>query len=707
MERRIASPALRNDPLAQSLIEKLSKVSDQFNLTDAVTYYDFPMFRDTEDELLRSQSMFASRETGLIFFGVATDGGEISDIDESLGQLYSLALARLVKNPRLRASRNELSVKMETCIFAPGVQAEGVDSTVVTSDESLSKFIEGQCDTALSTDAWDELISTVEGSSALRREREKGLASAPPGSKGAILNAIYSRIASFDQDQRRAAITLVDGPQRIRGIAGSGKTVVLAMKAAHIHLVRPDARILITFWTKSLYDQFKYLVAKFYRQFSDRDPDWDRVNILHAWGGKTTGGGVYYNAAIGAGVVPATLSDVKRGGLRPSFSSICEELVATGSIRQFYDYALIDEGQDLPSSFYQLCFHLTNGPDVDRNVIWAYDELQTILDVSVQNVRDTFGTRPDGRDRMDLVRAEDELSHGLQPHDIVLKRSYRNPAEVMITAHALGFGIYSDRVVQILENARHWEDLGYQIIEGECIAGKRVKIRRPAENSPINVASYQGAGNVIEAQSFQDYNQEVSWVCAQIKRFLKEGLRPQDLLVISLDDRHAKMYFSDIAKDLLSNDIGVNNLSLPSFGTPNFFVDGAATLSTVYKAKGNEAAAVFVVGVDAIALATDPVRGRNRLFAALTRSKAWLRVSGVGSFAQIYVQEIATSLVNFPDLDFVYPNPAAVRTIQRDLAERSAKLTKLQKLINELGLSNLSDAEIEAVFKAGGVKKER
>lgn len=707
MERRIASPALRNDPVAQSLIEKLSEVSDRLNLTDAVTYYDFPMFRDTEDELLRSQSMFASRETGLIFFGVATDADEVSGIDESLGQLYSLALARLVKNPRLRASRNELSVKMETCIFAPGVQTGGVDSTVVTSDESLSTFVGGQCGTVLSTEAWEELISTVEGSSALRREREKGLASAPPGSKGAILNAIYSRIASFDQDQRRAAITLVDGPQRIRGIAGSGKTVVLAMKAAHIHLVRPDARILITFWTKSLYDQFKYLVAKFYRQFSDRDPDWDRVNILHAWGGKTTGGGVYYNAAIGAGVIPATLSDVKRGGLRPSFSSICEELVLTGSIRQVYDYALIDEGQDLPSSFYQLCFHLTNGPEVDRNVIWAYDELQTILDVSVQNVRDTFGTRPDGRDRMDLVRAEDELSHGLQPHDIVLKRSYRNPAEVMITAHALGFGIYSDRVVQILENAKHWEDLGYEIVEGECVAGRRVRIRRPAENSPINVASYKGAGNIIEAQSFPDYNQEVSWVCTQIKQFLREGLRPQDLLVISLDDRHAKMYFSDIAKDLLSNDVGVNNLSLPSFGTPNFFIDGAATLSTVYKAKGNEAAAVFVVGVDAIALATDPVRGRNRLFAALTRSKAWLRVSGVGSFAQIYVQEVATSLANFPDLNFVYPNPTAVRTIQRDLAERSAKLTKLQRLINELGLSNLSDAEIEAVFKAGGVKKER
>lgn len=707
MERRIASPALRDDPIAQALLEQLALISDQLRLTDAVTYYDFPMFRDSEDELLRSHSMFASRETGLVFFGVAADSSKMTEADEALGQLYSLALARLVKNPRLRATRKSLNVSMETCIFAPGISGEGVESEVASSNESLSAFINRISRSALPDETWEELISTVEGSSALRREREKGLADAPPGSKGAILSAIYSRIASFDQDQRRAAITLVDGPQRIRGIAGSGKTVVLAMKAAHIHLVNPSARVLITFWTKSLYDQFKYLVAKFYRQFSDKDPDWDYVNILHAWGGRTTGGGVYYNAAIDAGVVPATLSDIKRGSLRPSFEAICLDLINTGSVKQLYDYTLIDEGQDVPSSFYKLCFHLTNGSDVDRNVIWAYDELQTILDVSVQNVKDTFGVLQNGVERMNLVRAEDMLSNGLQPHDIVLKRSYRNPAEVIITAHALGFGIYSDKIVQILENGRHWEDLGYQIVEGECVAGQRVRIRRPAENSPINIGSYAGAGDVIQASSFPDYRQEVEWVCGQIRQFLRDGLRPQDLLVVSLDDRHAKMYFADIAKYLLASDVGVNNLSLPTFGTPNFFVEGAATLSTVYKAKGNEAAAVFVVGVDGIAFATDPVRARNRLFAALTRSKAWLRVSGVGSFAQVYVNEISTALANFPDLVFQYPDPRVVRTIQRDLAERSAKLTKLQRIISELGLSNLTDAEIEAVLRAGAVKKER
>ena len=40
-------------------------------------------------------------------------------------------------------------------------------------------------------------------------------------------------IATLDQQQNRAAIETVEGVQRIRGLAGSGKTIVLAIKAAY------------------------------------------------------------------------------------------------------------------------------------------------------------------------------------------------------------------------------------------------------------------------------------------------------------------------------------------------------------------------------------------------------------------------------------------------------------------------------------------
>jgi superfamily I DNA and RNA helicase len=712
MERRIASPKIRTDRSARSLIELLDRVSRDPRLTDAVVYYDFPMFRDDEDDLLRSHVLFAAPTIGLLFFGLPSDlehdaEARIASMDDSLGQLYALAFGRLVKNSRLRKDRNTLTFNLDTCIFCPALVAREArtESKLISSEQGLASFITSLIGERLSDETWNELIATLEGSNALRREKEKGLADAPKGTKAAILGEIYSRIASFDEDQRRAAIALVDGPQRIRGIAGSGKTVVLAMKAAHIHLNNPQANLLVTFWTKSLYDQFRFLITRFYRQFTDKDPDWTRVNILHAWGGRSTGGGVYYNACVRAGVPPMTLADIKRLGAKPSFDGACEELITKGRIESCYDYVLIDEGQDLPSSFYRLCFQVTRGGEIDRNVIWAYDELQTILDVQVQNVRETFGRRPDGQPLMDLSRAEEQLSEGLQPHDIVLKRSYRNPAEVLVVAHALGFGIYSNQIVQILENARHWEDLGYEVIEGACEPGVPVRIRRPKKNSPIDVASYENSGTILSAQTFDGYREEVEWVISECRNFLAEGLRPQDILFVSLDDRNAKKYFADISQALLASSIQVNNLSLPAFSVPNFHVEGSVTLSTVYKAKGNEAAVVFVLGVDAIALELDEVRARNRLFAALTRSKAWLRVSGVRPMASPLLEEIRTAIANIPDLVFVYPDPNTVRMIQRDIAERSIKLAKLQTVIEELGLTNLSPDEIAKLVGGEVVKK--
>lgn len=46
------------------------------------------------------------------------------------------------------------------------------------------------------------------------------------GSKGDIIKKIEKEIANLDHWQKKAALEIVDGPQRIRGLAGSGKTIV-------------------------------------------------------------------------------------------------------------------------------------------------------------------------------------------------------------------------------------------------------------------------------------------------------------------------------------------------------------------------------------------------------------------------------------------------------------------------------------------------
>lgn len=52
-------------------------------------------------------------------------------------------------------------------------------------------------------------------------------------SRGARLKRVDESIANLDQHQSQAVIETVDGVQRIRGLAGSGKTIVLALKVAY------------------------------------------------------------------------------------------------------------------------------------------------------------------------------------------------------------------------------------------------------------------------------------------------------------------------------------------------------------------------------------------------------------------------------------------------------------------------------------------
>jgi len=57
---------------------------------------------------------------------------------------------------------------------------------------------------------------------------------------GAAIRELDKQVASLDDEQELVALQIAPGPQRIRGLAGTGKTVLLAMRAANIHLQEPS-----------------------------------------------------------------------------------------------------------------------------------------------------------------------------------------------------------------------------------------------------------------------------------------------------------------------------------------------------------------------------------------------------------------------------------------------------------------------------------
>lgn len=650
--------AARADSAAKLLLDHLTEQQARLELEEAVAFYNFPLFRE-DDQLLVAELVLISPHHGVILISTSFGTGAEAAAKRLEGA-FSQIFSRLVRYPKLRSGRASLLMAVDAFAWLP----DGVPTNELKVGlPSIDAYLTQNRKDALAPDVFEELLSVLDGSKALIRPRERKLDAFPPKSRIATIARLEDEIRKFDRDQRVAYMTEVYGPQRIRGLAGSGKTVVLALKAALTAVRNPDARIAVTFYTKSLYQHIKQLITRFYRLHEDKDPDWSKLQVLHAWGGATLDG-LYYATARRFGHQPLTFMQAAAINRQKPFATACARLLADPTVKSAYDYVFVDEAQDFPPEFMQLALRLA----VDEKMVIAYDVFQTIFDVDVPTAATLFGTP--------------ESAEGLVfDEDIILHKCYRNPREIMVCAHAVGFGIYGSKIVQMLESKDHWQDFGYEV-KGELAADKLVEIERPRENSPSSISDSDGIEDILSVKIFESYREELAHVAERIENEIRtQGISPEDILVICADDRNASGYLSALRGRLAELNINSNNLQDDSFSLKDFQREGAVTLSTIYKAKGNEAYSVYLVGIDALFYAATP-RSRNRAFTAMTRAKGWLYVTGVGHAARVFADEIANAKKNFPFLRFKYPNPQQLVYMKRDLIlvdpeEADEELSKL------------------------------
>lgn len=695
MQINITSPSFAQDSIAMQIVDYFEQNQHDLNIEEATLYYEFPLFKEIDEDIEYPTIMIISPNHGI--FIIKSDDRTSRTLTSSgsrylisvTEQLYSFVYSKLIKVPSLRTKRrNELIFSIETILFMPNypefkVPDDNCETHVCHSLNEFGTVFENVLQDRISEANLIDILSVIEGTRGFPKPKDRGIDDDTKFTKGGLLEDLEREIARFDERQKLAALTQIDGPQRVRGLAGSGKTVVLAMKAALIHMRNPEAKILYTFYTKSLYDIVRLLITRFYRMHEDHDPSWDKIHVRHAWGGKSLPG-VYYDACRVNNIVPITFSEASRSGLN-AFDFVCQDLLSktNGKPQKVYDYILLDEGQDFDPSFYWICRAIVK----NDCIVWAYDELQNILNVEIQNPKEVFKNSY-GYEGIDLAKLQERYPR--QNNDIVLHKCYRNPKEILVVANAVGFGIYNNHILQRLENKEHWEDLGYEVIQGNCNEGEKTIIFRPEKNSPSTMSQKQQAKELIIYEINESMDEEVDWVCESIIEDLNENLLPEDILVISLDNRYARRYFTKISQILAGKNIRTNNI-LNSYTGDDFIIEGCITLSTVYRAKGNEAAMVYVIGADAFnGYCKDDITERNKLFTALTRAKAWLRISSANDSCKFLFNEIEEAIGNLPSMKFDYPGEEQIKTLRRELAE--ANQNKLQKLrafqekLDELGI---------------------
>lgn len=499
------------------------------------------------------------------------------------------------------------------------------------------------------TDAqWRRVLAVFRGTANLTSDAAHNAASLATG-LGQIVHTVQSRMRVLDEKQSRVAQEVPEGPQRIRGLAGCGKTVLLAKRIAQIHAQHPEWDIAFVFFSRSLYQQVKELVRASYKRLVDEEPNWDKLHVWHAWGSKTEPG-FYSEVAKRWGCVALNLEQAKHAakGNESPFEAACSKLEAQSKgATQILDAVVIDEGQDLPPAFYRIAYRALREP---KRLYWAYDEAQGINSLLVPAAATIFGRTPEGKPIVDLSGS---YQSGMQKsHN--LNRSYRTAKVILTAAQAINMGLLREKgPLQGVTTKEDWNQLGYDVLDGDFSSAsvrdrKHVIIeRRPtACGHPIDAADFGHAidhSTLLKLEVVTSEDAAVRAVVAGIQRDLEGGLAAHNLAVISLGRTSVLKRIGDELQRL-----GIKVFALDNSNRDGFRQLGCVTLSSIQRAKGNEAVKVYAVnlhlaGAPYVEEAEEELKERNKAFVALTRSKIWCVAVGLEGAIMTELQQAKTA----------------------------------------------------------------
>ncbi len=204
-------------------------------------------------------------------------------------------------------------------------------------------------------------------------------------------------VKTLDLDQERTAKSISEGHRILKGVAGSGKTLVLACRAKYLNKLHPEWHILIVCYGIPMSQYLRQLV-----EASGPNCEGSPIHIYH------------YHALVKqlTGANLKKLSSESQEQWDSRIGTLLRNEVAKGNIKARYDAILIDEGQDFTSEWIQSLTDLLN--ERSDSLLFCLDPAQNI-----------FGRRV-------TFKSVGIKVQGKKP--ILLKTSYRNSMEILALA---------------------------------------------------------------------------------------------------------------------------------------------------------------------------------------------------------------------------------------------------------------------------------
>jgi superfamily I DNA and RNA helicase len=662
-------------------------VKNTFAERNCIGYWRYPIFAKVEEIRKEPDILIADRELGLIVIEILpVNIDQILSIDDENWQLQNVETGNYAS--LTQRTENQLRALISYADREPAIWRKVTGRAIIalpliTQEQWLQKGFDQvpNCPPIIFQDQlgkvglleriqqtfptvpgetledkdWDLLLSVIAGTPVLRKPPRTRVTTNGK-TRSSVLESLRQSLYEIDLQQEHIGKEIPPGFQRIRGIAGSGKTVLLCQKAAHMHLKHPDWDIALVFFTRSLYDLMIGLIDQWLRRFSCGEVQYDpktntKLRVLHAWGANNQPG-LYSTICDYHGKRRWTVRDTNERQPNRGLAELCKRLQEEIQIEPMFDAILIDEGQDLVAdddlkfadkqAIYWLAYQALHPADAEhpeqRRLIWAYDEAQSLDSLKIPTSSELFG------DNSQLKKAVSGMHKGGIKKTEIMRCCYRTPGQILTAAHGIGMGLLRpDGMLTGITNKEDWNRIGYEVKGDFRRVGKPITVQRPANYSPNPIPEIWGE-SVLNFKTYSSRQEELTALAENIMHnIVHDGLNPsRDILVVVLGsttesielEREVAGFLMDQHIDIyLPTALKLNDLYpiWPNNDPDKFWHDGGVTVSRITRAKGHEADMVYVVGFDNVARNESDVNLRNQLFVALTRARGWANLSGVGN----------------------------------------------------------------------------
>ena len=286
-----------------------------------------------------------------------------------------------------------------------------------------------------------------------------------------LLEKVKHNIILFDGEQTRFIYKQLPNKRiSIQGLSGTGKTELLMHKLKEIYASEDKIKIFFTCHNKALSHTLKDRIPTFFDFMKvEKQIKWNnQLWVDRAWGSKQDkDSGLYSYICDFYGISFSRWS--RNTTYHEIFSKALIEINKIEDLEYAFDYILIDEKQDFPEVFFELCEKITR-----HKVYVAGDIFQDIF--------------------------ENNIKKEVENVDYVLNKCYRTAPRILMFAHAIGMGLFEENKLNWLEDSE-WESSGYTINKANKeVTLSRDSIRRFEDLEETKISNMNIMKHINESQ---------------------------------------------------------------------------------------------------------------------------------------------------------------------------------------------------------------